>query len=212
MVEARIGCTTPYPNGTTPEPADRQVSTPEAAQADQPPTTEIARLAEQDRDDLMAALAVLRERVEHEFRVTERLEGKARQEFTLAAGFFVIAQAGAFASFGASGVTTSERFVVLAAAMLAAISLVLVAARLRVVERPRNEQEVTPATIFEWCRDQTRPRSVMAHLIWALSELAGRRTAGNQARAKQAEAVTDAAGLALVLAGVELALALVARI
>jgi hypothetical protein len=188
------------------------VSPPETAPADQPPTAEIARLVERDDGDLAAALAVLRERVDHEFRVTERLERKARQEFTLAAGFFAVAQAGAFASFGASGVTTNERFGVLAAAMLAAVSLVLVAARLRTVERLREASELTPRTIFEWCRDQTRPKSTTAHLIWALSELAGRHTTGNEVRAKQAKAVAAAAGWALALAGVELGLALVARV
>jgi hypothetical protein len=214
MVEARLRCTAPSPERTTPEPLDPQVkvSTPETASADQPPAADIARLAERDRDDLTAVLSVLRERVEHEFRVTERLEGKARQEFTLAAGFFVIAQAGAFASFGASGVTTSERFVVLAAAMLAAVSLVIVAARLRAVERLRKTPEVMPGTVFEWCRDQARPKSATAHLIWAMSELAGRWTAGNEARATQAKVVAAAAGWSLALAGVELALALVVRV
>ena len=192
------------------DPDDRQLSAP-AAPRDHPPSAEIAGLVERDRDDLAAALAVLRERVEHEFRVTERLERKARQEFTLAAGFFAFAQAGAFASFGASDVTASERFAVLAAAMLAAVAVVLVAARLRKVERLREAAEVTPRIVFEWCRDQTQPKSTMAHLIWVLSELAGRHTAGNETRAAQAEAVATAAGWALSLAGVELALALVAR-
>lgn len=183
-----------------------------AARPDIPPAAELTRVAERDAEDLSSALAVLRERIAHEFRITERLEAKSRQAFALAAGFFAIAQAGAFASFGAEAISSTERFVVLGAALLTAISVIAVAARLRAVEELREEDEVLPDTIYAWCRDQTESRSVTAHLVWALSEVAHRRKHNNDGRTREARAVTTASGVALILAAVELALALATRI
>lgn len=181
-----------------------------------PPTTipaeDIASIAQRDQADLDSALAVLRGRIEEEFRRAERLERKARGAFVLVAGFFAGAQAAAFASFGAANVTSAERFVILASALAAGASLWIVAHRLQECEGLKGEQDVPPTTIRQWCEDRSEPRSVTANLIWTLSEVARARSASNDVRASLCKKVLSVAQLASILCGVELVLALVARI
>jgi hypothetical protein len=183
------------------------VTTPSAI-----PAGDIALISQRDRGDLESALAVLRGRIDEEFQRAERIDRKARGAFALAAGFFAGAQAAALASFGASSVTSAERFMILAATIAAGSSLLVVALRLQQCEELKGEQDVPPKTIREWCRDQTEPRSVTARLIWTLSEVARCRSASNGIRAELCERVISAAQLSAILCGVELALALVARI
>lgn len=183
------------------------MTTPSAVSAE-----DIASISQRDPADLESALAVLRARIEEEFRRAERIDRKARGAFALAAGFFAGAQAAAFASFGAASVTSAERFMILVAAIAAGSSLWIVALRLQQCEELKGEQDVPPKTIREWCRDQTEPRSVTARLIWTLSEVARCRSASNGTRAELCKKVILAAQLTSILCGVELVLALVARV
>jgi hypothetical protein len=180
--------------------------------SDQPPAAALEEIAKRTPQDLENALGVLEERISHQFQVTERLEAKSRQNFTLAAGFFAAAQASAFAIFGADAVTSAERFVVLATALATAVSLAVVAVRLYRGEQLRKEESINPAIVYEWCRDLEPPNLVSAHLIWALSGIAEARIASNRTREAHTQGVLAAAGVTLALASVELVVAMVARI
>lgn len=169
-------------------------------------------MADRDPTDLAHALAVLRERLEHEFNVTERLDSKSRQAFALAASSFVVAQASAFASFGAAAVTSSERVVMLVTALLAGAALAFVSLRLYESERTRPEENVSPKAIREWCRVNAVPGMVSAHLVWALSEVAQHRIASNASRHAQTERVHAATRLTLALSGLVLVVAMSTRI
>jgi hypothetical protein len=169
------------------------------------------KIAEQERADLDNALAVLRERVDQEFGRTERLDNKSRQAFALAAGFFALTQAGAFASFGEGAVSSSERFWLLAAAVVTVLALSYTAIQLYHAERLRREGSVNIQSVLNWCLEEREDKMLTAWLILAHHEVASKRTRSNGDRVKQAEAVAKATGFTLALCGTELILALAVR-
>jgi hypothetical protein len=184
------------------------VNTGPANSSDQEQAEQIAR---QDQADLDNALAVLRERVDQEFRRTERLDAKSRQAFALAAGFFALTQAVAFASFGESAVSSDERAWILVAAVAAVAALTFTAICVYHAEKLRDEGSVPIQSVFDWCLEQKGERLVTAWLILAHRQVASERKSSNADRAKQAKAVASAAALTLTLCATELILALAVR-
>ena len=165
------------------------------------------------RRDLEQAIAVLRGRIDEEFRITERLDAKGRQAFALAAGFFAVVQTVAFGAFAQIGVTSGERVLLAVLAVIAGLSLIVVAYRLTHGEELLEEIDVRPDTIVKWANDAgDDPEYVSARLVTELANVANRRDANNATRAGDYDNIVDATRLALILAGVELIVAIVVRV
>jgi len=162
--------------------------------------------------DLEQAISTLRARIDEEFRIAERLDTKGRQAFALAAAFFAVVQTVAFGSFAASGVHPGERVLLGIAAVIAGLSLVVVAHRLTHGEELQEEEDVAPEAIVEWCNEADEPEYVSVRLVAELSGVARSRTDNNKTRARKYDAIADATRLALILAGVQLVLAIIVRV
>ncbi|HEX8743597.1 MAG TPA: hypothetical protein VF712_10730 [Thermoleophilaceae bacterium] len=160
--------------------------------------------------ELGHALDVLRARVDEEFRISERLDAKSRQAFALAAFFFAVVQTVAFGAFAQDDVRSLERVFLLAAAVFAGAALAKVAHRVTHGEDLQVESDLDPPAIVEWLRQN--PDGVSEQLIVELSETAPDRTANNEIRGRNFDGVVDATRLALILAGVELFVAIAVRI
>jgi hypothetical protein len=162
------------------------------------------------RADLEQAVAVLRARVEEEFRISERLDGKARQAFTLAAGFFVVAQTVAIGSFS-HPVDGAKQVLV---AVLALISGVLAAStghRLASGEELVDEADIRPDAIVEWCDTATDDDFVTVRIVSNLRDVANVRRANNELREKRYERVALMMRLTLTFSLVELIFAILVR-
>src|SRR4051794_36183298 len=129
------------------------------------------------------AIAALRARVDEEFRITERLDSKARQAFTLAGGGFAIAQTVAFGSFGQAQIHDAARFATLGVAIIAAIALTLTAHKLTISEDLRREVDVDPAAIERWARELD-DKEFGRRMVVQLRSVAERRHASNEQRAE----------------------------
>jgi type VI protein secretion system component VasK len=160
------------------------------------------------------AIEALRARIDEEFRITERLDTKARQAFALAAAVFAVGQTVAFGSFAAGNVVRSERVAILILAVMAALALALTAHKVADAEDLRRERDIDPSAIERWARerdDEMFAREMVVHL----REVADRRAANNE---KRAQVYSGHRGVlyfvrwTLILTGVELLLALVFRI
>jgi hypothetical protein len=179
--------------------------------AEEPNRGQAAEIATRSSADLDNALTTLRDRVDQEFKRTERLDSKSRQAFAIAAGFFALTQAGAFATFGESAVSPGERGWILVAAVTAVAALAFTAIRVQHAERLRPEGGVHIQSVLDWCLRESEERMITAWLILAHRQVAMERVTSNGLRAKQVEAVVWAAGLTLVLCATELILALGVR-
>lgn len=168
-------------------------------------------VADRSSADLANGLAVVRDRVDAEFRTTERYDAKVRQALAIASGFFVLAQASALANFGHTGVTSSERLMILVTALLTAGALTFTAVRAYRSEDLQEEEAMKPQSVFALLKDRPEDGMASAYLIFALGEVAERRVQSNYNRAGQVKRVFAAAQLTLALALVELVVALVAR-
>lgn len=163
--------------------------------------------------DLDNAIAVLRARVDEEFRITERLDSKSRQAFALATGFFAVVQAVAFGALAQSSVNGGEKAVLLTATVLAGLSVLNVAHRLANGEETLEEADVKPEAIAGWFGEAgAEPGSVSRHLVIELSVMARARTDNNTIRATNYGKVAAAMRLSLILTGVELVAAISVRI
>jgi hypothetical protein len=163
--------------------------------------------------DLETAITVLRARIDEEFRISERLDAKSRQAFALAAAFFAVVQTVTFGSFAQSSVSSDEKVGMLAAALIAGLALVVVAHRLTNGEELLDEDDVKPEAIVEWCNEAAgRPEYVSARLVGELAHVARRRADSNVIRDRNYESVAFATRWALILAGVELLVAIIVRI
>ncbi len=172
---------------------------------------EAEAIARHEEGDLDNALGVLRERVDQEFRRTERLDNKSRQAFALAAGFFAVTQAGAFASFGESAVSSSERCWLLIAAVVTVVALTYTAIQLYHAERLRPEGSVHIESVLDWCLESSEKKMLTAWLILAHHAASTERNKSNGDRAEQTKAVVNAAGFTLFFCGAELILAMAVR-
>jgi len=171
-----------------------------------------AQIAKRSRADLDNALTVLRDRVAQEIERAERLNNKSRQAFAIAAGFFALTQAGAFATFGESAISPGQRVWILLAAVAALLALALTASRLQQAERLREERGVNIESVLNWCLGEDEDKMITACLILASGQAGQKRVESNRTRAKQVEAVASATGLTLALCAAELFLALAVRI
>jgi predicted alpha/beta hydrolase len=162
--------------------------------------------------DLAQAITILRARVDEEFKIAERLDSKGRQAFALAAGFFAVVQTVTFGSFAQNTITSGERPFLLAMAVLAGACVAAVGHRLTHGEDLLGEADMKPEAIVEWCNEADENDYVAVRLVAELSRMARRRAENNAIRAKNYDAVANAARVALVVAGVELLVAIVVRL
>ncbi len=163
-------------------------------------------------NDLEQAITVLRARIDEEFRISERLDSKSRQAFALAAGFFAVVQTVAFGAFAQDNVDGLERFLMLAAAVIAAGAVIVVADRLTNGEELLEEADVTPEAIVGWCEEADDPEYVPARLVRELARMARRRAENNEIRARRYDRVVVSTRWALILAGLELLVAIFVRL
>ena len=162
--------------------------------------------------DLVQAITVLRARVDEEFRISERLESKARQAFALTAGFFAVVQTIALGGLAQDMVHTAERVWLLAAALCAGVALLVVAHRLVNGAELLEEADVKPDAVVEWCNKATDPEYVSVRLVAELARMANRRTENNEIRAIHYDRVAYAARWAIIFALLELLTAIVVRL
>lgn len=163
--------------------------------------------------DLDQAITVLRARIDEEFRVTERLDSKARQAFALAAGFFAVVQTVAFGGFAERTVNGDEKVALLLAAVVAGVLLVRVALRLANSEELLEEADVKPQAIVKWCNEAGNDREyVPVRLVTELARMADTRAKNNATRSGRYDQAAAATRLALIFAGMELLTAIVVRL
>lgn len=163
--------------------------------------------------ELEQAIAVLRSRVDEEFRITERLDSKTRQAFALSAGFYAVIQTVAFGSFAQSEVSSPERAALLAVAVAAGALLARVAYVATRAEELRDERDIKPSSIVDWANAAGQDNEyVRSHLVTGLRDTAEARAGSNEKRAARYESVVDAARIAMIAVGVELIVAIVARL
>jgi hypothetical protein len=164
------------------------------------------------RADLEQAIAILRARVDEEFRITERLDAKSRQAFTVAAGFFVVAQAVAFGTFGADSVTSPERVIVAVLALIAGACVAATGHRLANSEDLLEVENIRPDAVVEWANSATDDDYVAVRIIANLRDVANGRRENNVTREGKYERVNTAMRWALIFCSVELLLAILVRI
>lgn len=163
--------------------------------------------------DLDQAIAVLRGRIDEEFRIAERLDSKTRQAFAFAAGFFAVIQTVAFGSFASSGVTTEERAVLLILVVAAGGFVARIATRALAAEELQAEIDASPEAIAKWANEAgSDPEYVRVRLVGKLSKVARSRADNNETRSERYDDVVAASRLAMIVIGVELIWAIVARL
>jgi hypothetical protein len=152
------------------------------------------------------AIGALRAQIDEEFRISERLDGKARQAFALAAAFFAVTQTVAFRG----SLSPEERIAILIVAVPAAILLLVTATAVANLEDLRREKDIEPRAIQEWASehdDMQFARTMIVHL----REVADRRVESNTHRSALYAKVATRTRWSLILAAVELLLAMVMR-
>jgi hypothetical protein len=155
------------------------------------------------RHRLDLAIEVLRARVDQEFKITERIDGKGRQAFALVAAFFAVAQAVTFGSFRAASLT-SPKLVLLAVLATAAVAFVLLTGHLLAdSEELQDEPDVRPASVERWAHEKT-DRAFAEKLLVELRDVAEKRHEGNERRGRRYQRVACTARVALILTSVEL--------
>jgi len=176
------------------------------------PNRELAvTIAKRSRADLDNALAMLRDQVTEEFERAERLDSKSRQAFAVAAGFFALTQAGAFASFGEGSISPAQRGWILGASVVAVAALAFTAIYVQRAESLRPDDGIHIQSVLDWCIREEEDKMITAWLILANRQVAQERVDGNKVRADQVEAVLRATGLTLAFCAAELFLALAVR-
>lgn len=194
-------------------PGDRLVE-PALGQGAKPPgLQEVPDTGGPTGPDLSQAVAVLRGRVDEEFKITERLDTKQRQAFALAAGLFAVAQTVAFGAFSDDSVDTPARILIAAVAAIAAACVVWTAGRLQDGEELQEQDDINPESIVNWCNEPSDdPDYVTVRLVRELSVVAQNRHMRNQERAKDYDRVAYAARWAMIATGVELFVAIALRV
>jgi len=163
--------------------------------------------------DLEQAIALLQARVEEEFRISERLDSKARQLFALAAAVFAAAQAAAVASLdGSANTSGTGRLIVLVSAVSGALMLLLVGQRLANFEEPMEEKNLDPDEVRDWIEENEGEEPVLLAILGGLSRLAKDRSRNNKARKDRYGPLQSAARWSLIISVVELFLAIGVRL
>jgi hypothetical protein len=163
-------------------------------------------------DDLAQAIAVLRSRVDEEFRISERLDSKQRQAFALASIFFAVVQTVAFGGFAQGNLNSAGRAVIGLFAVVAGVALVVVMHRLNDAEELHPEDDLRPEAVVDWCNEADTPGYVAVRLVGELSDVARRRANSNKLRAENYDSVANAARWSLIAIGVELLIAIALRV
>lgn len=153
-------------------------------------------------------IAVLRDLIAEQFAITERIDAKTRQLFALAAGFFAVVQAVAFGSFAESSVSRCEKIGLVFLAALSGVLLACTAHRLRQSESLLKETTVHPSSLVRWSREDDGDN----HLTEMLAKIVESRRENNKIRVERYDRVVAVAEVALVVAGIELLVALIVRI
>jgi hypothetical protein len=162
--------------------------------------------------DLELALGALRARIDEEFKISERLDAKARQATALAAGYFAVIQTVAFGSYAEQNITTLERVFMLAAVVIAGCAVAAVGWKLAHGEALQEEIDIPPSVIVKWCEEAQGEEDVAAHLVRRLSTVAERRASNNGIRSTNYEAVVMATLGSVIFTTFELIIAVVVRI
>jgi hypothetical protein len=162
--------------------------------------------------ELDRMLAVLRGRIEEEFQITERVDAKSRQLFALAAGAFAGAQAAAYAALASAAVSHSEKIATLVLSAAGALALGLLMFLLHSHEGLREERDLNPALIRDWCQGDDGTNVVSARLVLALSRVAQLRASSNKARNLDYERFSQAVRCVLLLYTAQLVFALAVRV
>jgi hypothetical protein len=166
---------------------------------------------------LSILLASAREAIDEEFKRSERLDAKARNQVGITATFFAVVQAGVIGLFngllGGGGTEDASAFVpwlaiaggIAAVATICAIFISYGAWRLR------DDPTLKIKTIRDYL-DAARMGNpaVGAKLVGAYADVADGRRTNNAKRAKALEKAGVACGVAMAFIGVELVLAFVA--
>jgi hypothetical protein len=162
--------------------------------------------------DIERTIEVLRDRIDEEFRISERLDSKARQLFALAAGFFAAVQAVAFGAFGNGGLTKADRLILLVFTLAAGTVLLLVGHRLANAEEPLKECDIRPDELVEWLESGDSEEQVLLRQVGALAEVAKSRAANNARRKDRYDELQPIARWSLIASSVELLAAIVVRL
>jgi hypothetical protein len=162
--------------------------------------------------DVEQTIGILRARIDEEFRISERLDSKGRQLFTLAAGFFAAVQAVAFTALGNEHLAASSRVVLLAFTLVAAAVLVLVGHRLANSEEPLKESDIPPDDLVGWLESGENQEQVLLRLVGALSEVAKSRATNNATRKNRYDELQYIARWSLIASGAELLVAILVRL
>lgn len=162
--------------------------------------------------DLDHAIAVLRARVDEEFRISERLDSKGRQLFALAAGVFAVTQTVVFGSFSENRVGTDERVALCVMALLAGLALWWTAHAQADGEDLAEEGDTRPEAIVEWVNAATTDRQVTLQILGELARVARERDTSNRARAVRYDLVQTRARWVLILTATELIFGILFRI
>jgi hypothetical protein len=162
---------------------------------------------------LSAATAI----IDEEFKRSERLDSKSRNQITLAGSFFAVVQAVVVGlingSLGATEETPASSFVpwLGVAAVIAGIALLIAVRFSYRAWRLQDDDALSPNTIDAY-RESARQGNpaVGVKLIGAYTKIARSRRANNKVRAESLESAAIACGFVMALIGAELILSFVA--
>jgi hypothetical protein len=157
--------------------------------------------------------------VDEEFKRSERLDAKSRNQITIAGSFFAIVQAVVVGlingSLGATETTGRSSFVgwLAAAGAAAGIALVVALAFSYRAWKLREDDALEPDTLTDYISyAQKGNEAVAVKLVTAYAEIAKQRRDNNETRAKAMEHAARACFIALAFVSVELTLAFIAVI
>jgi hypothetical protein len=118
----------------------------------------------------------------------------------------------AFGGFAQSHLHTIQRGVIGGLAAIACCILIVVMRYLTSAENLRDEDDISPKAIVDWCNQADARGYVAARLVRELSEVAQRRAASNKARALSYNKVAAAARWSLIASGIELLVSIALRV
>lgn len=162
--------------------------------------------------DLQLAIEQLRARVDEEFRISERLDAKARGAFALAAGFFAVIQTVAAPTFGDGGVALGLRGLLAGVAVVAGGAVVGAAWLLVRHMELGSEDDLKPSAIERWAKESSDEHYVGRKLVVELARVAEDRFEKNKGRADRYRDLQNCVVAAIGVTGLELIGAILLRL
>jgi hypothetical protein len=164
--------------------------------------------------DLNNAITVLVARLGEQFQLAERIDSKGRQVVAVCAAFYAGAQALAFSGFAEVDITTAERLILSAIAVVATGALIRAGEALFHTERPRDEDSFSADGIVKWFAKGagTGDQYVSCQLVANLARASNSRAEVTEEKYSGYEAVVRAARWSLLLIFIESIVAIVVRI